>query len=86
MRNIFAVNLKDGSLITTDTALDAVLSYRYTNTSELIEEVFSPTQRRELQQRIDSLRAVQAKDDNGNWIDGQYIQDAQVDYMVTSFC
>jgi len=47
MRNIFAINLKTGSLVTTDTALNAVLTYRYKNTSEIIEEVFSPTQRNE---------------------------------------
>jgi len=85
MRNIFAINLKTGSLVTTDTALNAVLTYRYKNTSEIIEEVFSPTQRNELNQRIDSLRAIQAQDDNGDFIPDQYIQQNQVDYMVTSF-
>ena len=85
MSNIFAINLKDESLITTDTALNAVLTYRFKNTSEVIEEVFSPTQRKELNQRIDSLRAIQAQDDKGDFITDQYTQQEQVDYMVTSF-
>jgi transcriptional regulatory protein LevR len=85
MSKVFAINLKTGSLVTTDTALNAVLTYRYKNTSEIIEEVFNPTQRNELNKRIDSLRAIQAQDDDGNFIPDQYIQQHQVDYMVTSF-
>jgi len=84
MSKVFAINLKDGSLVTTDTALNAVLTYRLKNTQPIIEEIFSPTQRNKLNQRIDSLRAIQAQDDNG-FIPDQYIQQDQVDYMVVSF-
>ena len=59
------------------TALNAVLTYRLKNTQAIIEEIFTPMQRAELQQRIDSLRAIQVED--------EYIQQNVVDYMVTSF-
>ena len=84
MRNIFAINLKDGSLVTTDTALNAVLTYRLKNTESLVEEIFSPTERNKLNQRIDSLRAIQAQDDNGDFITNEYSQKNQVVYMVVS--
>jgi len=45
------------------TALNAVLTYRLKNTQAIIEEIFTPMQRAELQQRIDSLRAIQVEDE-----------------------
>jgi hypothetical protein len=65
--------------------LTALLSYRLNGTSEVIEEKYSADQRTQLQDRVDSLRAIQAQDADGNFLANEYVQQNKVDYMVVSF-
>jgi hypothetical protein len=68
-----------------NTALVAVLTYRFYNSHLINTQRFKPNQREQLQARIDELRAYQAKDAKGDWVDGKYVSIGKVDYMFVSF-
>ena len=72
--------------INEQTIMLAKLTFRYFNDDTLHHEFFDATKRQELQNRIDELRAHQAYDEvEQKWIVDEYTQEAQVEYMVTSF-